>query len=242
MVACFSCHSLCENPKTYRVYYGVESFKPYAPGNYDEYNKKAISEQVVSEEVCICGECTDKAGYVNRHEYVLKLWSAGVSHPTGIKCCNKCNHVSESRFCSHYKYAIPWWVKYFIDIDKIEPVIDLGPAKHTIHCKDWKPLSLIDEDSLDSLKSQFQMGIYLIKYYRNIRKKLKTFLFQDLFSFSNFVDETQSILNFNYPDSIFDRLYSYLFYKPYRDILESNIYKKYYDTREKLKDWAEALS
>jgi len=157
MVACFSCHSLCENPKKYRVYYGVESFKPYEPGNYDEYNKKAFSEQVVSDLVCICGDCADKAGSVNMQKYVLKLWVEGVSPKTGIKCCYRCHHVCKSRFCNHYKHALPGWVKYFIDIDKIEPTIDLGPVKHMIYCRDWKPLSSIDEKSSGSLKSQFQL-------------------------------------------------------------------------------------
>jgi hypothetical protein len=240
MVACFSCHSLCENPKTYRVYYGVESSKPYAPGNYDEYNKKAFSEKVVSDEVCICRDCIDKAGSDNMRKYALKLWVEGVSPQTGIKCCYKCHHLTETRFCNHYKHALPWWVKYFIDIDKIEPSIDLGPVKQTIYCNDWKPLSEIDENSSDSLKRQFRMGLYLIKYYKTIRKDLKGFLFQDLFSFNNFVDEMCGFLKFNYPDTIFDRSYSHLFYKPYRDMLETNIYKKYYDTRAKLKDWAKA--
>jgi len=242
MVACFSCHSLCENPKTYHVYYGVESLKPYAPGNYEAYNKKSISEQVVSEEVCICGDCTHKAEYGNMRKYANKLWLAGASHPAGIKSCYRCHHASESRFCNHYKYALPRWVKYFIDIDEIEPTIDLGPVKHMIYCKGWKPLSSTDENSSNSLKNEFQMGLYLIKYHKKIRKKLKTFLFQDLFSLNKFIDELQSFLNFNYPDSIFDRSYSYLFYNPYRDILKSNIYKKYCGTRAKLKIWAEALS
>jgi hypothetical protein len=85
------------------------------------------------------------------------------------------------------------------------------------------------------------MGLYLIKYYKKIRKKLKTFLFQDLFSFMNFVEELQVFLNSNYSGSILDRSYSYLFYKPYRIFLESNLYKKYYSTRRKLKHWAKAL-
>lgn len=240
MVACFSCHSLCENPKTYRVYYGVESSKPYAPGNYDEYNKKGVSEQVVTDEVGICAACIEKAGSVNKQRYALKLWIASVNPQAGLKCCNRCHHISESKLCDHYKDAIPWWVKYLIDIDKIEPTIDLGPVKQKVYCRNWKPLSSTDEKASGSLKSQFRMGIYLIKYYEKIRKGLKRLLFQDLFSFNNFAVGVQNFLDFNYSDSIFDRLYSYLFYKPYRDILESNLFRKYYDTREKLKDWAEA--
>ena len=52
----------------------VKSSKPYAPGNYDEYNKKTFSEKVVSDVVCIYGDCIDKAGSVNMQKYALKLW------------------------------------------------------------------------------------------------------------------------------------------------------------------------
>lgn len=240
MVACFSCHSLCENPKKYRVYYGVESSKPYAPGNYDEYNKKGISELVVSDEVSICDDCIDNAGSLNKQRYALQLWLAGANHQSGIKSCYQCDHISDFRFCNHYKYVLPWWVKYVVDIDKIEPTVDLGPARRMIYCRGWKPGSSIDKKPSGSLKSRFRMGLYLIKYYKQIRKNLKRFLLQDLFSFTQFVEETKDLLNFNYPDTIFDRLYSSLFYKPYRNILNSNIYKKYHDTRAKLIDWAEA--
>jgi len=240
MVACFSCHSLCENSKTYRIYYGVESLKPYAPGNYDEYNKKAFSEQVVSDKVFICRDCADKAGPVNLQKYALKLWLAGRGDLNKLKSCYRCHHISEARFCSHYKRALPWWLKYFIDIDKVDPTIDLGPVKHMICCRDWKPLNSINENLPGALKYQLRMSLYLIKYYKTIRKDLKLFLFQDLFSFNNFVNKMQDFLYFKYPGSIIGHSYSYLFYKPYSDILESNIYKKYYDTRIKLKNWAEA--
>jgi hypothetical protein len=226
--------------RTYRVYYGVESSKPYAPGNYDEYNKKNISEKVVFDEVCICSDCINKAGSVNIQKYALELWFKGRSPQAGIKCCYRCQHVSESRFCNHYKEALPWWVKYFIDTDRIELPLDLGPVKHMIYCNNWKPLTSIDAKASGSLKSRFRMGLYLIKYYKKIRKDSKRFLFQDLFSLGKFLDEIHGFLDFNYPDSIFDRSYSYLFYNPYKDILESNIYKKYYDKRAKLKAWAKA--
>lgn len=244
MAACFSCHSLCENPNIYRVYYGVESFKPYAPGNYDEYNEKAISEKVVSEKVYICIDCIAKAKkrYANIYKYVVKLWMARINHSAGIKCCYRCHHLSDSRFCEYYKYLLPWWVTYLIDTDKIEPTIDLLPVRKITYCKGWEPLSSLDENSLDSLKSQLLMAFYFIKYHNKSRVKLKSFLFNDLFSFNNFADEIKSFLNSNSSGSILDLSYSYLFYKPYRNILESNIYKKYYDTRAKLKDWAEALS
>jgi hypothetical protein len=172
-------------------------------------------------------------------KYALKLWLSGRGDLKKSKSCYRCHHISESRFCSHYTHALPWWLKYSIDIDKVDSTIDLGPVKHMTCCRDWKPLNSVDENLPGVLKYQFQMGLYLIKYYKTIRKDLKVFLFQDLFSFNNFVDRMKSFLNFKYPGGIIDRLYSYLFYKPYSDILESNIYKKYYDTRIKLKNWAE---
>jgi len=242
MPACFSCHSLSEKTKTYRVYYGAKSFKVYEPGNYEEYNKKAISEKVVSDEVRMCSKCMEKAGYHSKYQYAVKIWSQGVGQTTGLKCCHQCYHISESMSCDHYKYFIPWWVKHVIDIDKIEPVIDLSPVKHTVHCIGWKPLNSVNANSRDSLKCQFRMGFYLFRYYRKTRKKLKTFLFQDLFSLNEFIDEIQSFLSSNSAGSIIDRSYSRLVYRPYRNILGSNIYKKYCDTRAKLKDWAEALS
>ena len=242
MPACLSCHSLCEKPKTYKIYYGTESFRPYAPGSYDEYNKKSISEQVVSDKVYICRDCANKAGDVNKNKHLVKLWTAGASNPKGIKSCYRCHHISESRFCNQYKYALPWWLKYFVDLDQIEYTIDLGPVRHMAYCRHWKPLSSVDKNSGSSLKSQFQMGLYLIKYYKNIRKKLKSFLFQDLFSLNHLADDIQRFLNSNSSASILDRAYSKLFYRPYRNFSESNFYKKYYTTRAKLKDWAEALS
>ncbi len=242
MAACFSCHSLCENTKTYRVHYGAESLKTYAPGNYDEYNKKGISEQVVSDEVSICGNCRDKAGPVSMYKYAAKLWSEGAGNPTGTKSCYRCHFISESRFCNHYKIALPWWLKYFIDIGKIEPTIDLGPMKHMMYCNSWKSLSSIDENLLSSLKSQYRLGLYLVKYHKKIRKKLKGFLFRDVFSFHNFVDKIQGFFNSNSSDTLLGLSYSYLVYKPYRNILSSDIYRKYYDTITRLKHWAEALS
>jgi hypothetical protein len=233
---------LCEKPKTYRVYYGIESLKTYAPGNYDEYNEKSISEVVIFDEVSICGDCANKLRHVNMYRYAVKLWSAKAVHSKKLKCCYRCHHISESTFCNHYKCAIPWWVKYFIYIDKIEPVIDLGPVKHVIYCKEWKPQSLIYEESFGSLKSRFQMGLYLIKYHKKIRIKIKSLLFKDLFSIKKFVDDIKSLLNLSSSNSILGISYLYLLYKPYRNIVESNIYKKYYATRAKLKDWAEELS
>ena len=50
-------------------------------------------------------------------KYALKLWVEGVNPKTGIKCCYRCRHLSEVRFCNQYKHALPWWVKYFIDIE-----------------------------------------------------------------------------------------------------------------------------
>jgi hypothetical protein len=87
MVPCFSCHTLCQETKTYRVYYGIESFKPYAAGNYDQYNKKAISKKVVYDEVSICGDCAIKVGQIKMRRYAVKLWSAGVTHAKKIKLC-----------------------------------------------------------------------------------------------------------------------------------------------------------
>ncbi len=48
MSACFSCHSLSESGKKYHIYYGAESFKPCAPGTYEEYNKKGISNRLIA--------------------------------------------------------------------------------------------------------------------------------------------------------------------------------------------------
>jgi len=242
MSACFSCHSLSESGKKYHIYYGAESFKPCAPGNYEEYNKKGISEQVVFDEVCICSNCIDKAEYNSMYKYAVKLWSAGARNPTGKKCCYRCRNISESRFCSHYKYAIPSWVKSFTNIEKIEPSLDLGPVKYTVYCKEWKPLSSIDSCSTGSLISQFRMGLYLATYYKQNRKKLKRFLFQDLFSCNNLIEEIQGFLNSNSNDNILGLSYYYLVYKPFRKYLKSNMHRIYCDKRTKIKDCAEALS
>jgi len=241
MVACFSCHSLCEEYKTYYIFYGSESLETYAPGDYSEYNKKAISEQVLSEEVSICSNCINKKKFVNKYKYAIKLWSESARHPQRAKSCSHCYHISETRLCSHYKYKIPWWISIFISTDKMEPTIDLRPVMHMIYCGGWKPQSYNDKNASDSLINRFRMGFYLIKYHKKIRKNLKSFLFQDLFSLGNFIDEIQGFLNSNPVGNVLGQPYYYLIFKPYSIFWETNIYKKYCDTRAKIKDWAEIL-